>query len=227
MKPVPPQAVGIDFGIKHQLTLSNPIQLTYEIPIPKRIRRLYQRLAKKQPGSQNYWKVLQALHKAFATWTNRKRDVTNQLTSLLTSQYQYICFQDDPIAHWQRLWGRHILNTNLSALITNLKTRSVTPCLVDQWTATTKRCSQCGFVLQDSVALFQQVFTCPACEYTAGRDVNAARCIEQLGLASLSQFAELPTGRRNVKPRETSTAPQTLVDLFNRISFVRACLVNE
>ncbi|MFX0060558.1 MAG: hypothetical protein ACFFC7_00040 [Candidatus Hermodarchaeota archaeon] len=82
-------------------------------------------------------------------------------------------------------------------------------------------------MLQASVALSQQVFTCPACGYTAGRDVNAARCIEQLGLASLSQFAELPTGRRNAKPRETSTAIQTLVDLFNQLSFAQASFVNE
>ncbi|MFX0062253.1 MAG: hypothetical protein ACFFC7_08690 [Candidatus Hermodarchaeota archaeon] len=74
-------------------------QIDYTIPIPKRIRRLYQRLAKKQRGSQNSLKLRQLLHKAFVKWVNRKLDVTNQLTSRLTTQYQYICFQNDPISH--------------------------------------------------------------------------------------------------------------------------------
>ncbi|MFX0062252.1 MAG: zinc ribbon domain-containing protein [Candidatus Hermodarchaeota archaeon] len=103
----------------------------------------------------------------------------------------------------------------------------MTPCLVDQWTATTKRYSRCGFVLEQSMELSARVFRCPACGYTADRDVNAACCIEQLGLASLSQYSELPTGRRKITHLEISTATRRLVDLFNQVSFVRASVVGE
>ncbi|MFX0094039.1 MAG: RNA-guided endonuclease InsQ/TnpB family protein, partial [Candidatus Hodarchaeota archaeon] len=181
-KVVPECSIGLDFGIKHQLNLSNGIKVEYNLLIPRRIRKLYRSLSKKQRGSKNYLKTKLDLQKAFRKWINRKRDVTNKLTSLLITHYQFICFQDDPIASWQRLWGRLILNTNLGALLTNLKERSVTPCIVDQWKATTKRCSACGYVLEHSLALSQRLFNCPRCRSSADRDVNAAKTIEHLGL---------------------------------------------
>ncbi|MFX1254866.1 MAG: zinc ribbon domain-containing protein, partial [Promethearchaeota archaeon] len=139
--------------------------------------------------------------------------------------YQLICFQDDPIANWQRLWGRHVVNTNLGALLTNLKERSVTPCIVDQWAATTKRCSACGHVLEHVLALSQRVFHCPECGFSADRDVNAAKSIEQLGLQVLD--FDVPAGRRELTPLETCTSTQTLVDLLNQVPFVCASTVNE
>ncbi|MFX1537614.1 MAG: RNA-guided endonuclease InsQ/TnpB family protein, partial [Promethearchaeota archaeon] len=222
---IPEQSIGLDFGIKHQLTLSNGIKVEYNLLIPRRIRKLYQRLAKKQYGSKNYVKIKTDLQKAFRKWMNRKRDVTNKLTNLLTTHYQCICFQDDPIANWQRLWGRHILNTNLGALFTNLKERSVTPCIVDQWSATTKRCAACGYVLEVPLSLSQRVFQCPECGYRVDRDVNAAQSIEHLGL-QLVDF-DVPAGRRELTPLETCTSTLALVDLLTQIPFVRASAVNE
>ncbi|MFX1534909.1 MAG: RNA-guided endonuclease InsQ/TnpB family protein [Promethearchaeota archaeon] len=222
---IPEQSIGLDFGIKHLLTFSNGIKVEYSLLIPQRIRKLYRRLAKKQRGSNNYMKTKTDLQKAFSKWINRKRDVTNKLISLLTTHYQYICFQDDPIANWQRLWGRHILNTNLGALLTNLKERSVTPCIVDQWSATTKRCAACGYVLEQSLPLSQRLFHCPECGYWADRDVNAAQSIEHLGLQLLD--FDVPAGRRELTPLETRTSTQTLVDLLNQVPFVCASAVVE
>ncbi len=222
---IPEQSIGLDFGIKHLLTFSNGIKVEYSLLIPQRIRKLYRRLTKKQRGSNNYMKTKTDLQKAFSKWINRKRDVTNKLISLLTTHYQYICFQDDPIANWQRLWGRHILNTNLGALLTNLKERSVTPCIVDQWSATTKRCAACGYVLEQSLPLSQRLFHCPECGYWADRDVNAAQSIEHLGLQLLD--FDVPAGRRELTPLETRTSTQTLVDLLNQVPFVCASAVVE
>ncbi|MFX1255166.1 MAG: zinc ribbon domain-containing protein, partial [Promethearchaeota archaeon] len=121
------------------------------------------------------------------------------------------------------IWGSRLLNTALGALFTSLAERAVTPVAVDQWTATTKRCSQCGFVLPHSVPLTQRVFVCPECHLDMPRDWNAARCIEQLGLESLnpsnsSQY--VPTGRREVTPLEMESSTQKLVSLIRQISFV-------
>ncbi|MFX0066504.1 MAG: RNA-guided endonuclease InsQ/TnpB family protein [Candidatus Hermodarchaeota archaeon] len=222
---VPERSIGLDFGIKHQLVLSNGIRVNYALLIPRRIRKLYRRLSKKQRGSKNYVKTKEDLHKAFRKWINRKRDVTNKLTRLLTTQYQIICFQDDPIANWQRLWGRYIVNTNLGALLTNLKDRSVTPCVVDPWAATTKRCAACAYVLEHSLALSQRLFCCPKCGYKTDRDVNAAKSIEHLGLQLLN--VDVPAGRRELTPLEMRTSTQMLVDLFNQVPFVWASTVAE
>ncbi|MFX1255579.1 MAG: RNA-guided endonuclease TnpB family protein, partial [Promethearchaeota archaeon] len=120
-------STGIDGGIAHQLTLTNGVQITYDIPIPFRIKRLYRMLSKKQYGSTNYVKTLRQLRRAFGHWTNKKRDVINKLVSILSSHYQIICYQDDPLTAWQRIWGSRLLNTALGALFTSLAERAVTP----------------------------------------------------------------------------------------------------
>ncbi len=73
----------------------------------------------------------------------------NKITHILTTSYQLICYQEDPIKNWQRLWGSKILNTNLGALLRTLEKKALTPCPVGQWTATTKCCHNCGTILKD------------------------------------------------------------------------------
>ncbi|MFX0062559.1 MAG: RNA-guided endonuclease InsQ/TnpB family protein [Candidatus Hermodarchaeota archaeon] len=220
---VPPKSTGIDGGIAHQLPLANGVQITYTIPIPARIKRLYRTLSRKRYGSKNYVKTLQQLRRAFAHWTHQKQDVSNKLVSILTSQYQSICFQDDPLKNWQRLWGTRLLNTALGACFTALEDRAVTPIVVGPWTATTRRCSQCGFVLPQSVPLTQRIFVCPECHFVLSRDWNAARCIEQVGLLTLRPRNDshlVPTERREVTPSEMVSSTSPLVDLVRQIPFV-------
>jgi len=47
------EAVGIDFGIKTSLTLSNGIKIDAKFPVDKRIKREQRRLSKKKKGSNN------------------------------------------------------------------------------------------------------------------------------------------------------------------------------
>lgn len=223
---VPLKAIGIDGGIAHQLTLSNGIQVHYNITIDKKIRRLCRQLARKKYGSKNYVKTLRRLRRLFARWTRQKGDTVNQIVSLLTSHYQIICFQKDHVANWQRIWGTRILNTALGALFTTLDKRAVTPVPLIQWVATTKRCSNCGHVLTKTLSLSQRTFNCPNCGFTQQRDWNAARCIKQLGLSYLeadfpSQF-ELAAERSEVTPPEIDTSTQLLSQLFAQLPFVSA-----
>ena len=145
-KYVPEKSIGIDLGIKHQLTLSAGIVVDYTIKMPTNLRRLYQSLARKVKGSNNYLKTKTKIQKQFAVWTNRKHDVSHKITQVITTRYKYPCYQKDPIKNWQRIWGKRILDTNIGGLLTELENKSVTPCPVDQWIATTKRCHKCHFI---------------------------------------------------------------------------------
>ena len=71
---VPEKSIGLDLGIKHQLTLSAGIVVDYAIEMPKNLRRFYQILARKAKGSKNSLKIRTKIQKRFATWTNRKHD---------------------------------------------------------------------------------------------------------------------------------------------------------
>ena len=232
---VPEKSIGIDLGIKHQLTLSAGIVVDYAIKMPANLRRLYQNLSRKVPGSKNYRKTCVKIQKQFAIWTNRKHDTSNKLTHVLTTRYKYICYQQDPVRNWQRIWGTRILDTNIGGLLTELANKSVTPCPVGQWIATTKRCHKCHYILTTPVPLSERVFHCPNCSFIADRDWNASSSIEDLGLElNLHQYIFIQRGTERIAmPVETSasTRNKALYDdvmvTLNRIPFVRARALNE
>ena len=96
---IPELIVGIDAGIKNQLTLSNGIQIQYNIESQKKFRQFCKNLSKKMYGSQNYIKSKTKLTKKYKTWNNRKKDTINQLVNRITHNYSYIIYQNDPIAN--------------------------------------------------------------------------------------------------------------------------------
>jgi len=233
---VPKLIVGIDAGIKNQLTLSNGIQIHYNIVAPKNFSQSCKNLSRKKYGSKNYIKSKTKLQKKYKTWNNRKKDTINQLVNKITSSYYYIIFQNDPIANWQRLFGKRLLNTALGQLFTTLEKRAVSSCVIDQWQPTTKRCSNtsCGYNLPKSLPLGQRMFICPKCGFKCERDLNAARVDEQLGTGELKpiphrnknkkvktdDYIIFPSGRRKIMPLETNTAIQDLKQSLDRLPYV-------
>ena len=236
-KNVPERSIGIDIGIKHQLTLSAGVIIDYTIKMPVNLRKLYQSLARKVKGSNNYLKTVTSIQKQFAIWTNRKHDVSHKLTHIITTRYKYVCYQKDPIKNWQRIWGKRVLDTNIGGLLTELENKSVTPCPVNQWIATTKRCHRCKYILETAVPLSERVFHCPNCSYVADRDGNASDSIEDVGLElNHHQYYYIlsQSGTEHIAvPVETSTATRNkelyddLVATLNRIPFVRASALDE
>ena len=234
-KHVPEKSIGIDLGIKHQLTLSAGIVVDYSIKVPVTIRTLYQNLSRKTKGSKNYSKILIKLQKRFAVWTNRKQDVINKIVHILTTRYKYVCYQRDPVRNWQRIWGTRVLDTNIGGLLTKLDKHSVTPCPINQWIATTKRCHKCQYILEAPVGLAERVFSCPNCFFVADRDWNASCCIEDLGLElnNPKYFFIYRGTERIATPVETSASTRNkdldddLVATLNRIPFVRARALDE
>ena len=236
-KHVPEKSIGIDLGIKHQLTLSASIVVDYSIKMPANLRKLYRSLSRKVQGSKNSLKIRTKIQKQFAVWTNRKHDVSHKITHVITTRYKYPCYQKDPVKNWQRIWGTRILDTNIGGLLMELENKSVTSCPVGQWIATTKHCHNCHYILEAPVPLSELVFRCPNCLYVADRDGNASDSIEDLGLELNHHqyyyvFSQSGTERIAV-PVETSAATRNkelqddLVATLNRIPFVRARALKE
>jgi putative transposase len=61
----------------------------------------------------------------------------------------------------------------------------VTVIVVDRWFPSSKKCSNCGFVLEE-LPLNVRRWTCPSCKTEHDRDVNAALNIQRLSLATVS-----------------------------------------
>jgi putative transposase len=218
--PPPAKTVGIDFGIKTQLTLSDGIAIQYAIPISKKLRKLHQKLSRCQFRSQNWYKTLRKLEKAYAKLNNIKKDVKNKLVHYLHTTYGVICYQDENVKAWQRLWGRKIVSTGIGGIIRTLETKVHTPIQVDSWFPSTKTCSRCGNIRD--IGLDERVYVCPVCGLVMDRDHNSSVNIETEGLTQL-----VPTGRRDGKPVETESSTVASLEYLNGFPYVTARSVGE
>ncbi|WP_457640880.1 RNA-guided endonuclease InsQ/TnpB family protein, partial [Persephonella sp.] len=88
--------IGIDFGIKHQLTLSNGIKINYRIEETKRLKKLQKKLSRQQKGSKNYQKTKHQIQRQHQKIHNKRRDIQNKIISLL-KRYEYVLIQDEQI----------------------------------------------------------------------------------------------------------------------------------
>ena len=179
------KSIGIDLGIKNQMTFSNGVSIQYQISLTKRLRRLYQKLSRTQKGSNNRFKTQIKIQKEFYRLTCKKDDIKNKIVSHLKKHYDIVCFQDDAVQSWQRLWGSKILDTAIGGIKDILRERISTPMAVPPWISTTERCHRCGNIRNVS----KDVYVCPICGLNIHRDVNAAINIEYEGLRQrLSQI---------------------------------------
>ncbi|MHA2231603.1 MAG: RNA-guided endonuclease InsQ/TnpB family protein [Candidatus Hodarchaeales archaeon] len=222
----PATAVGIDTGLQTQFTFSNGVTVEYRVPFPERLRRLYRVFSRTQQGSRNRRKFRLKLQKAYATLTHRKKDIRNQLVAYLVRNYATICFQDEPLRAWHRVYGKKMADLSLGAFLRILAERSRTPREIRSSFPSTQRCSGCGH--KQKLTLTERTYRCPRCQLTIDRDWNAARnlLLEGQGLASKENPSRCPE-QNTVMPVETQTATQRMVDHFNGLPYVRASLVAE
>jgi transposase len=71
--------------------------------------------------------------------------------------------------------------------------------VVDRFAPTSKRCSQCGYVVEE-MPLWEREFDCPLCGYSDDRDVNAAKNILVLALPRVPrEVTPVEIGMRSLK----------------------------
>ncbi|WP_342766582.1 transposase [Candidatus Borrarchaeum sp.] len=215
---MPTQSIGIDFGVKHQLSLSNGVRIRYKVPVTRRIKQLCKQLSRKQYRSKNWWKTLYKLLKAYAKTTNIKRDIRNKLVHFLAINFQMVCYQTENLRAWQRLWGNRMLSTSLGGIIRMLETKVHTPVEIDRFFPSTKTCSRCGH--QRTMSLAERTYVCHHCGLVIDRDYNSSCVLEHEGHRLLGR------GPTEVTPVETNTSTLTL-EYLNQIAYVEASMVAE
>ncbi|MFN3481301.1 MAG: transposase, partial [Thermodesulfovibrionales bacterium] len=165
------RAIGADLGIRHQVTFSNGVSIRYSVPITDRLRRLYQQFSRTKKDSKNRSRIRLKIQKEFYRLTNTKTDIKNKIVSYLKRHYQIVCYQDDDIETWQRIWGSKILSTSIGGIKDMLKGRISTPVEVERGYPSTYLCL-CGSM--NIISLNEEVYRCKDCGLTMHRDVKAA-----------------------------------------------------
>ena len=89
--------IGIDFGIKDTITLSNGEKFKSSIGETERLKRLQRKLARQKKGSNNRYKTRILIQKEYQKITNKKNDIANKIIAYILS-YEHIYMQDENIS---------------------------------------------------------------------------------------------------------------------------------
>jgi putative transposase len=187
------KVLGIDLGLKDFSVDSNKVK----IPNPKfmkqvqhNLRRKQKALSRKQKGSKNRSKARIILAKVHERVTNCRADFQHKLTHLQVVENQAICVEKLKV-------GNMLKNHKLAKAIAEVgwysyRSKLEYKCkkygkhfvMLNQWEATSKTCSDCGFRLS-SLSLSVRNWTCENCGSNHDRDINAALNIKQISILEL------------------------------------------
>ncbi len=177
----PSVLIAFDTGLGKQFTFSNGLELEYRIRITKNLKDRHRKLSRTQKGSRNRLKKRIRLAKGYAHLTNQKQDSSNKINNFLLTHFTSICFQDENLRAWQRLWGSKMMDTALGKVLSVLRERTDISVVIDRFYASTQSCSNPDCSHRQKMPLNQRVYHCPRCGLVLNRDLNAALNLLQQG----------------------------------------------
>src|SRR5574344_202567 len=185
------KSVGIDFGLKTFLTLSDKTEVEsplYHLKNLSKQKRLNRNLSKKKKGSQGKRRAKVQLAKLHIKTANQRRDYFHKLSNQLANNYDNIFIEDLNMKAMQMMWGRKISDLAFSEFINILEYKAkVTK--IDRFYPSSKTCSCCGTVNKDinkdMKNLKNRVFKCNSCNLEIDRDLNASINIHRVGASTL------------------------------------------
>ena len=185
--------VGLDFGIKDNITTSDGEKFNCSVQETDYLKFLQRKLMKKQKGSKRYYRCMNQLRKEYEHLTNKKDDDSNKLISYLLKTYDVIYFQDEQISKWRKFnpgFARNIQHSYLGRIKSKLimLEKSGRSFEISKWSPSTKFCPQCGS-LNRGITLSDRVFKCD-CGYEFDRDVHAARNVKLFGSTKRAECLE-------------------------------------
>jgi putative transposase len=183
----PGTAVGIDLGVKAQITAADNTRNVIVLPGAKplaaglvRLRRASGAHARKQPGSKNRRESVVKLARLHARIANIRADSLHKATSMLTERYETVVVEDLNVAGMtrNRRLARAIMDQAFGTTHRLLAYKTVwnggALVVADRWFPSSKVCSGCG-AAKAKLSLSERVYQCDICGLIIDRDVNAAR----------------------------------------------------
>ncbi|MCX4429179.1 RNA-guided endonuclease InsQ/TnpB family protein [Streptomyces mirabilis] len=188
--PATGQAIGVDVGLNHLLTLSTGEKIAnprHERRDRTALAKQQRRLAKKEKGSANRARARLKIAKIHARIADRRRDTLHKLTTRLVRENQTVVIEDLTVRNMvenHRL-ARAISDAAWSEFRSMLEYKAQwygrEVIAVDRWFPSSRLCSACN-TLRDTMPLNIRTWTCD-CGVTHDRDVNAANSLLAAGLA--------------------------------------------
>lgn len=170
--------IGLDMGIKDQLTFSNGVKVNFYMEESEQLKGLMRKLSRQTKGSNQYKQTLARIKRIYEHQNNKKNDVTNKLNSVLKSNY-IICFQDELLNSWKRTkskhkfsFGKQVQHEILGRVKGKLKKNS-SNVMLESSVPTTQTCPECGCLTKHS--LDKRKYHCNHCGFeNPDRDIHSA-----------------------------------------------------
>lgn len=204
-------SVGIDFGLKKYMTLSdgtavdNPQFLKSGL---RQLQRKSRKLSKCVPGSHNQERKRLDLGRYHEKVVNQRNAFQWQLAHQLCQQYDRIFIEDLQLTGMFALWGRKMADLAHGEFVQKLQyvatKYGVTVHKIGRYYPSSKRCT-CGYV-NHGLQLHERTWICPECGTVHKRDLLAANNILRQGIAELesvskSKDADGASSRPRLHPR--------------------------
>ena len=172
------EVLGLDMGIKDQLTFSNGVKVNFYLEESEQLKGLMRKLSRQVKGSNQYKQTLNRIRRIYEHLNNKKNDVVNKLNSVLSKNY-IICFQDELLSQWKRKkskrkfsFGRKTQHGILGRVKDKLK-KNTSNHMLESSVPTTQTCPECGCLTRHG--LDKRIYHCSHCGFeNQDRDVHSA-----------------------------------------------------
>jgi putative transposase len=189
-KPVTNGAVGVDLGVKRLATLSDGTTVANPKHYDRRLKQLRHRqktLSRRVKGSNRFHDARRRVARVHHRIRASRFDALHKLTTSLIRENQVVVLEDLNVRGLvrNRRLARSIADTGFGELRRQLEYKAGwagrTLIVIDRWFPSSKRCSSCGYTL-DELNLATRQWMCPQCGTHHDRDKNAAVNILNEGL---------------------------------------------
>ena len=203
-------SVGIDFGLKKYMTLSDGSTVDNPQFLKSGLRQLQRKsrnFSKCVPGSHNRERKRLELDRRHEKVVNQRNAFQWQLAHQLCQQYDRIFIEDLQLTGMSALWGRKMADLAHGEFVLKLQYLAtkygVTVHKIDRFYPSSKTCT-CGYV-NHGLQLHERTWTCPECGTVHKRDMLAANNILRQGIAELKSACKTrEPGRVSVQTRSYS-----------------------
>ena len=202
--------IGLDFGIKTNITTSEGEKLDVSVEESDRLKKLQRKQFRQVKGSNNRYKTIKKIQREYQKLSNKKQDKANKIVSKL-KRYETIVIQDEQISNWHcGQFGKQVQHSCMGLIKSKLKQLSQT-IVLNKWIPTTKWCPKCGRL--HDMPTDVRTYVCE-CGYHEDRDIHSANnmiTIKDLILTNIS----VPMERRELTLEEFKTAVEDS-NVFNK-----------
>lgn len=200
--------VGIDVGMKIPAVASDGLELTLSPKLPrlhKRIRRLQRRMDQKQKASNNRRKALLRKQRVQDKINNLRADAIHKFTSTVTKNHGTVVIETLNLKGMHRGPIRNIRagfqRSCMGEIHRQLRYKAVRIVEAPRTFPSSQLCSCCG--ARQKLKITQRTYSCPSCESTLDRDLNAALNLKKyVGMVSPdSKPVEIVNHERDTPPQ--------------------------